>query len=270
MTTWDESYVSINGIRLHYYRTGGKKPSIILAHGVTDNGLGWTRLAKALEAQFDLIMFDARGHGLSDKPTQGYGAEQQARDLAELIRVLELQKPAVIGHSMGAVVATILADRHPDDVSRLVLEDPAWYPRDEDITQEEINEHAREWAEAIANRKTQSVEAIIEKIRLDHPTWDAEEIATLAQAKLQVTPHVTEYDIIPYKPWWEIVPNIKCPVLLITGDAEGKVAISPTMAEEIKSLNPDFQISRLSDAGHNVRRDNFHQYVTVVQEFLNT
>lgn len=268
MTTWSDGYLFINGIRLHYHRTGGNKPTVILAHGVTDNSLCWTRLAKALESQFDLIMFDARGHGLSDKPESGYGAEEQARDLAGLIEELDLKKPAIVGHSMGAVVATILADNHPDYVNRLVLEDPAWYPQDEDITEEEIVKHAEEWSAAIIRRKAQSVEALVMKIRDDHPLWNDEEIQPLAQAKLQVSPYVTEYDIVPAKPWWEIIPTLKCPVLLVCGDKEGEVAIAPAMAQEINRLNPNIDIQRLSGAGHNVRRDEFDKYVKLLREFL--
>ena len=64
-------YVTANGIRLHYERTGGfsaraKKPPIILLHGITDSGACWPRLQAALAPDYDLIMPDARLHGLSD------------------------------------------------------------------------------------------------------------------------------------------------------------------------------------------------------------
>ena len=268
MTTWPESYVSVNDIRLHYYRSGGDKPAVILAHGITDNGLCWTRLAKALEAQFDLIMVDARGHGLSDKPEHGYSAHDQAEDLAGLIQTLDLHRPAVIGHSMGGVVAAILADAYPDLIGRLVLEDPAWYPRDENITEEEIIEHAREWAEAIVQRKALSAETIMAQARQDHPLWDAVEFQPFAQAKLQVSPHVTEYDLAPAKPWWEIVPALQCPVLLLTGDTQGQTAITPEMAQEIALLNPQIRVVRLPEAGHNVRREQFAAYLNLVRQFL--
>ncbi len=268
MTEWHDDYISVNNVRMHYHRTGGNKPPVILAHGITDNGLCWTHLAKALEADFDLIMVDARGHGLSDKPEKGYGAENQAQDLAELIAALDLQQPGVIGHSMGAVVAAILADRFPDRISRLVLEDPAWYPRDDDITEEEIAEHAQEWAKAIVERHALDAAEIIAKTQQDHPQWAADEYPPFAQAKLQVSPHVTQYDLVPAKPWWEIVPALQCPVLLLSGDVEDQVAISPAIAQEIGTLNARIQIVRLPGAGHNVRRDNFPEYVKRVRDFL--
>ena len=55
--------VVANGIKIHYYRTGGDKPPVVLSHGATDDGLCWTRVTLALEAEYDVIMPDARGHG---------------------------------------------------------------------------------------------------------------------------------------------------------------------------------------------------------------
>src|SRR5690349_5016852 len=107
MSTWQSGELDANGIRIHYTRTGGAKPPLVLAHGFSDDGLCWTPVARALEQDYDVIMVDARGHGLSEAPEQGYGHDQQAADLAGAIDALGLRRPAVLGHSMGA--ATTLA-----------------------------------------------------------------------------------------------------------------------------------------------------------------
>ena len=60
MATWTEHDILTNGIRLHYYRTGGDKSPLVLCHGFSDNGLCWTPLARELEADYDVIMVDAR------------------------------------------------------------------------------------------------------------------------------------------------------------------------------------------------------------------
>ena len=60
MTTWQSGDVRTNGIRMHYYRTVGDKPVLVLAHGATDDGLCWTRVARALEDDYDVFMPDAR------------------------------------------------------------------------------------------------------------------------------------------------------------------------------------------------------------------
>ncbi len=68
MAHWFEGTVHANGIAIHYRRTGDGKPPVILSHGLTDNGACWTRLAWALEGDYDVHMPDARGHGQSEAP----------------------------------------------------------------------------------------------------------------------------------------------------------------------------------------------------------
>ena len=82
MSSWQSGEVTANGLRLHFTRTGGDKPPLVLAHGFSDDGLCWTPVARALEAEYDVIMVDARGHGGSEAPAQGYDPATQADDLA--------------------------------------------------------------------------------------------------------------------------------------------------------------------------------------------
>src|SRR5437899_12400196 len=114
MPDWSSADVETNGIRMHYYRTGGDKHPLVLAHGATDSGLCWTPVARALEADYDVIMPDARGHGLSDAPESGYDHETRAADLASFIEALKLERPVVGGHSMGASQTLRFAAAYPD------------------------------------------------------------------------------------------------------------------------------------------------------------
>ena len=118
-----------NGIRIHYWRTGGDKPVLLMAHGYSDDGLCWTNLAKELESHYDIIMADARGHGLSDPPTKSDPADVQAEDLAGLIRELKLEQPILMGHSMGSASVAWLAAKYPDLPRAVILEDPRLIPR---------------------------------------------------------------------------------------------------------------------------------------------
>ncbi len=128
MAHWQSGDVATNGLRLHYTRTGGAKPPLVLAHGFSDDGLCWTPVAEALAPDYDVIMVDARGHGRSDAPEHGYAPSGHAADLAGAIGALGLQRPALLGHSMGAATALALAGTHPDVVGAILLEDPpAWW-----------------------------------------------------------------------------------------------------------------------------------------------
>ena len=125
MHAWTEGDFDSNGVNVHFYRTGqGQKPPLVLAHGLTDNGLCWTRTARVLEADFDVVMVDARNHGRSGRGPAGLNA--LAGDMARLVSHLGFDQPAAMGHSVGASVVAGLAALHPALVSRIVLEDPPW------------------------------------------------------------------------------------------------------------------------------------------------
>src|SRR5450432_3989349 len=109
MSTWSDSYISANDISLHYYRTGGDKPPIVLLHGFTDSALCWTPVARVLEPDYDVIMVDTRGHGLSEGPTTGFSMQLLADDTFGFIQALGLRQPLLLGHSMGAATAAVVA-----------------------------------------------------------------------------------------------------------------------------------------------------------------
>ena len=124
---WTDGYVFANGIRIHYWRTGANtsKPPLVLAHGSSDDGLCWTNLAKEIQDGYDIIMFDARGHGLSDPPTPSDPPDVQVEDLAGLIRELKLERAVLMGHSMGSASVAHFAAKYPDVPRAVILEDPA-------------------------------------------------------------------------------------------------------------------------------------------------
>src|SRR5690349_3955745 len=130
--------VVVQGTKLHYYRAGCDKPPLVLAHGLTDDGLCWTPVAEVLADTHDVIMVDARGHGKSDAPEDGYTLTNLAADLAGVIRELALDKPVILGHSMGAITALTLAASYPDMPRAILLEDPPPFWNFQSITPEQI------------------------------------------------------------------------------------------------------------------------------------
>ena len=90
MTTWTSGLCETNGVTIHFVRTGGSRPPIVLLHGLMGSGACWTPLARALEGEFDVVMPDGRGHGHSSAPPRGYRYEDSAGDIVGLIHGLEL------------------------------------------------------------------------------------------------------------------------------------------------------------------------------------
>lgn len=123
---WSDGYLFANGVRLHYYRAvpAPGKPVIVMAHGVTDNGLCWTTLSEKLQADFDIYMLDARGHGLSDPFTSADDGDTLIKDVAAAVKALDLEKPILMGHSMGAATVMRVGAEFPDIAQAVVMLDP--------------------------------------------------------------------------------------------------------------------------------------------------
>ncbi len=269
MGEWQDSYVQSNGIRLHYTRTGVDKRPIVLAHGLTDSGLCWSRLARELERTYDLVMVDARGHGLSDKPEHGYGPREHVKDLAGLIDALGLNKPVVIGHSMGGATASMLAAEYPDLIRAAILEDPAWHwPKSPEAEAAEVRQNYEAWRLRGEARQALSAEELYARGRLDNPSWSAEEFEPWVAAKQQLAPQVIEIILENERTWPQQVAAYQVPVLLIYGEPALGGILGSEMAGEAKYINPLVQPVHISGAGHNIRRERFDGYVAVIREFL--
>jgi len=268
VSNWFSGDVVANGIKIHTYRTGGDKPPLVLSHGFTDNGLCWTRVAQALQADYDVIMPDARGHGFSEAPQEGYTTETLAADLAGLIQVLGLEKPGLIGHSMGAATTALTAANTPDLVGAAILEDPPWREDLFESTPEEREARAEEWRASIMERKAQTREEIMAFCREENPTWAEVELGPWADSKLQLSLRIFDFLGARFIPWPEIVPHITCPTLLITADPEAGAIVTPQVAQEVAGVNANIQVAHISGAGHNIRREQFDQYIQAVTEFL--
>src|SRR5688500_16311990 len=103
MPTWTEIDIAVNGIRLRAYRTGRPgAPAVLLVHGLTDNARYWARTVEALAPDYDVALYDARGHGQSETVTDSFDEATRVRDLWGVVDALVLETPALIGHSMGA------------------------------------------------------------------------------------------------------------------------------------------------------------------------
>lgn len=265
MTQWPSGDVIANGIRLHYYRTGGEKPPLVLLHGFSDNALCWTRVARALEPEYDVIMYDARGHGLSEAPESGYSSQDRAADLAGLVAALDIQRPALLGHSMGARTAAVAAALYPDLFSCVILEDPPW--RKELESPEEVAARAEQRRAEILANKAKSRDELIALIRQRQPNWAEEELGPWADAKRQMSVYnaTAPRESIP---WQEVVRRIPCPGLLLTADPERGGIVTPEVAQEAMALWRQGRWVRIEGAGHSIHRDRFEPFIDAVKSFL--
>lgn len=112
--------VTTNGIEL-YYETHGTGQPLVLICGLGYPLWQWHKMVPFLAEHFQVITFDNRGVGQSDKPAGPYTAQMLAADTAGLLDALGIEKAIIAGHSMGGFVAQSLALDFPSKVEKLIL-----------------------------------------------------------------------------------------------------------------------------------------------------
>ena len=118
-------FLTRDGVRLRYVDSGRGAVTLLFIHGGAGDIEQWDGQAKAFGRDYRVVRIDLRGHGRSDAPLDGpYTIESFADDTYWMIRQLKLDRPVVIGHSLGGAVAARLAVQHPRAVRGVVLADP--------------------------------------------------------------------------------------------------------------------------------------------------
>jgi pimeloyl-ACP methyl ester carboxylesterase len=128
MVEAEERRIAVSGLtlRVREWATGGSSSAgapIVLVHGLASNSRIWDAVAPRLAEHHHVIALDQRGHGQSDRATDGYTFDQVVTDLAGVIKAFNLDRPVLVGHSWGGNVVLQYAATYPDGVRGLVLVD---------------------------------------------------------------------------------------------------------------------------------------------------
>lgn len=283
-------------------------PQLVLLHGITSSAAAnWPSIAHWSQRGWRVIALDARGHGLSPRwqPQQLLRAGQQLVD--DVVEVLEyLQptpapaqnaapaarpsapndqsglgaaseptpaagpKPILIGHSMGAATAAVVAAQRPDLVSALVLEDPARYG-----TRSPSELLRRGQARANHVRRTlvdlpASLAALLENAGTPGQPSTQEALPAL-WASQQMDQSLLETGVVaPEVEFTQLMQSITLPTLLLTGDRRGEARVGPQLLAQLMEQNPHICGQVMPGAGHQIRRANPQAYYDVVDAFLQT
>lgn len=253
--------ITANGIDIHYHRTGGDKPQVVMLHGLTDNGACWTRLANELAADYDCIMPDARGHGQTSAPETGYSFDEQADDVIAFIQALALDRPALIGHSLGGAVSAIVAAKAPELIRAAILEDPAFISA-------EPNPQRNDWPNRHRANQALSHAELMAKGQAENPLWSPDTFDTWATAKHEARMEV--FNALGATPpdFRKNAINFGVPVLMITGDEARGVVVSPQTAGELQALSPKLSVVNVPGAGHCIRYEQPERVAEIVKGYL--
>lgn len=263
---WKQEHITItDGIELFYTRTGGDKPKLVLAHGITDSGICWHQFASDMEADYDLIMYDAYGHGKSSRvdPKKRF---DMVEDLHDLIEALDLDQPGIIGHSMGGMTAAGFAAMYPDKLSALVLEDPPI--SDLPFDKSAVKSTMEQWKQFNLSIKEKPIKEIINHQKKNSPNWEEAILQEWAIAKHDIDPALYDHFPIQEADWREMIKSIKVPTLIVTGDNELGAIVTPKIGIEAVELMDKGEFGHISAAGHCVRYEQYQPYLTMVKLFL--
>jgi len=242
MTTtaaWTEHDVQIDGATVHYTRmgrSGGR--ALLLLHGFSDAGQCWLRLAADLAADYDIVMPDAAGHGRTSPAAPGGSPGRSVADVVGLIDALGLERPVLIGHSMGAATAARVAGEAPGYVGGVVLEDPpwrdgTWSPPTTDAAGSRAPLRSPAWDTWLRSLKDLSPAERRLAADRERPEWAVEERGPWIEAKAQFNLDALAKMSIPDpQAWREVARRITRPALLLTGDADRGAIVTTEVAHE--------------------------------------
>jgi pimeloyl-ACP methyl ester carboxylesterase len=112
--------LNVNGLHLYYEIHGQGYPLVLIA-GFTCDIYIWHAILDELSHHFQVIIFDNRGAGESDNPDVSYSIEDMAEDTMGLIQKLGLEKPHILGHSMGGCIAQQIGFKYSQQINKLII-----------------------------------------------------------------------------------------------------------------------------------------------------
>ncbi len=266
MTEYTEGDVVLDGIRIHYYRTGRKKPPFVMLHGAADNGLCWGPVAEYFSSDYDIILVDAQGHGKSDRLGPDFEYMDHARQVVRILTELGVRKPVIMGHSMGAGTAANIAVEYPAIPYAIILEDPAWMnPALAPLSDKPVRDG---FAGMLSGFGHKTVAEIMEAGRQDYPSWSESDLLPWAESKLQFDRTLFLHLDMESSGYRQLVPRIDCPLLLVTSE---NGIVRPEVAGHARQLwqsDKPFTWVKIDGAGHSIRREQFRRFTRNVAGFL--
>ena len=270
--------------RLNLHRTtSGAGPVLLLLHGVTRCGADWEPLLPNISAHWKVIALDQRGHGTSPR-AGSYLVTDYIADVVRLVREETADPVVLFGHSLGAMVAAVVAEELPDRVRGIILEDPPFHTMGNRIAgsvwQAQFN------GMRAAARKRGSAEEITDAladIRLPASgggfkrLGDLRDRASLewsAQCLSQLDPEVLT-PVIEGR-WLDgydfpaALSCVRCPTLLLQADPSAGGALTDADAESLKSIVSDCQQVLFPGCGHNLHRDHPESVLRAFDDFAAT
>jgi len=257
----DDQQVIVGTTRFHYLDWGGSGTPILFLHGGGINAHTWDCVAVMLRDRFRCVALDQRGHGDSEwSPVVDYRIATHVGDIEGFVETLGLERPIIVGQSMGGLNSIAYATRHSDRMRAMVIVDVA--PEISAAGAERIRDFA-------STPELDSPQAFLERAVKFNPLRDPAVLRRSLYYNLRETPagkwalkhdqrrrsddamrSFTEDRVRLASE----VSKIKCPALLVRGALSD--VLTDEAAEKFAHSLPDGRWVRVEHSGHNVQGDN--------------
>lgn len=283
---WSEGYLYANGIRIHYYHAvpAPGKPVILAIHGVMDIGLTWASVVNKLQKDYDIYMLDTRGHGLSDPFNGKEDRNTLLIDVMEAAKSLGLEKPILMGHSMGGATVIRLGAEYPDFAKAIIVVDagiggprpqnnakpgnPPAQPVPPTPSKVTMSITMRGTPEALVKQNNYDFDDLVAKAHHDNPRWSMLDCQYWAIAiKRYHGPYSEEV--------WQTMTGtmrndnalakIQVPMVILKADASPEARKAQ---QEQASVMQKGKLIHIDNSAHNVQRDQPEKSVEVIRDFL--
>lgn len=266
-------YVETNGIET-YYEDYGDGPSIVVLHGATADHQVWAEQLQPLTDDYRVILYDLRGHGKTGgSDLDRYTVDTYVNDLAAFVEALDVDQPAVLGHSLGGMIGYVFADTYPEKLSTLITVG-AMTP-EIFSTRERIFKTAHARVIMPLMRYERVLNAAVwtqEKLLGDDSTVDVDELRQLREAHECDVPEISANERAKIlhaargyfaSSWsWQLSGT---PVLMLYG--ENEPFIGPH-ADYLETQLENCQTAEIPEASHNSQVDNPEFITDTVRGFL--
>jgi non-heme chloroperoxidase len=270
--------ITSDGVQLSYLRRGSGRP-VVLVHGWSQCAEEFKHQIEPLSTRYDVIAFDQRSHGESQKVSYGLKISRLAKDLYELLTELDLNDVALLGHSMGSSVIWCYIDLFgPERLSKIILVDqspiltsnPHW-------AQQELEDSgapftAQQVYETIAALRSKEAEQVtrkaIDAMMTKHATSEMRE--WIVQCNLKMPRDLAGTLMYNHflTDWRDLIPRINLPTLIISG----RTSVIPWKSQEWihnQIKGSQFEVFEEAEGGrHFMFIENPEKFNRLIMEYL--
>jgi pimeloyl-ACP methyl ester carboxylesterase len=277
-------HILIDDVRLFFDVDGSKLrpdgssmrqvPTLLLLHGGPGfDHSGFKPAFSEMANTVQVVYLDLRGNGRSDPgPSAKWSLEQWAEDVRAFSEALSIEKPIVLGHSLGGIVAMVYAVRYPKHPSKLVLSSTSTQPvgeRSLEIFERLGGPQARAAAKAFWNEPSEASLAEYERLCIPlytrtTPLAEAFERAVRNPAMRLVffESELERLDLLRH------LHRIECPTLMLAGD-DDPITPAADMEDIAAAMRPELvRLEHFANAGHGVYRDQPEAFFRELRNFI--